>query len=140
MVINKMNVDILYSKIHKATVTDSNLDYVGSITIDKSLLEKANLIERQKVEIINVDNGKRFSTYIIAGVKGEISINGVGSQKVSKGDTIIIIAYASIDINDANDFLPTIVFLDKNNDILKTAPLEDEPVKKHFQKHYRVNQ
>jgi len=126
-----MNIDILYSKIHRATVTDSNLDYIGSITIDRALLEKANMYERQKVDIVNVNNGERFSTYIIAGETGEICINGAASRKAAKGDTIIIIAYASIDINKAENFLPNIIFVNENNEHVKNPSIEDEsPAKK----------
>lgn len=125
-----MNIDILYSKIQRATVTDTNLDYVGSITIDRDILEKANMYERQKVDIVNVNNGERFSTYIISGEKGEICINGAASRKAAKGDTIIIIAYASIDISKASDFLPNIVFLNKNNEHIKNPTMEEESPKK----------
>ena len=121
-----MNIDILYSKIHRATVTDSNTDYVGSITIDKDLLVAANMHERQKVDVVNVNNGERFSTYIIAGEKGEICVNGAASRKATKGDVLIIIAYASVDINDAADFLPSFVFVDLENKIIKNPTIEDE--------------
>ncbi|MSN95880.1 aspartate 1-decarboxylase [Campylobacter sp. FMV-PI01] len=115
-----MQIEILQSKIHRATVTDANLNYVGSITIDNELLEASNLKEFQKVEILNINNGERFSTYIIKGdKKGEICLNGAAARKVCVGDIVIIVSYALIDEKEAKDFKPTIVHVDNKNEIIK---------------------
>jgi len=114
-----MNITMLYSKLHRATVTDANLNYVGSITIDQDLLDAANMRVGQKIDIVNVNNGERFSTYIIKGErgKGDICLNGAAARKVHKGDKIIIIAYASMSEEEADRYLPKIVILDDNNNI-----------------------
>jgi aspartate 1-decarboxylase len=114
-----MKIEMLYSKIHRATVTDANLNYVGSITIDEELLEKANLLVGQKVDIVNINNGERFSTYVIKGKRGsgEICLNGAAARKVHVGDKIIIIAYASMDIEEAKNFKPSVIIVDDNNKI-----------------------
>ena len=115
-----MLCEFLYSKIHRATVTDANLNYVGSITIDAELLEKANLKEGQKVDILNVNNGERFNTYIIAGEKGkrQICLNGAAARKAEIGDKVIIVAYGYFEPNEVKDFKPTIVIVDENNNPL----------------------
>lgn len=114
-----MKIDMLYSKIHRARVTDANLNYVGSITIDEALMKAANILEFQKVEILNVNNGERFSTYVIKGSKkGEICLNGAAARKVCVGDVVIIVAYASMDAKEANEFKPTIVQVNENNEII----------------------
>ncbi|MFN3453417.1 MAG: aspartate 1-decarboxylase [Pseudobdellovibrio sp.] len=110
-----MKINMLYSKIHRATVTGADLDYEGSISIDKALIKKANLFLNQKVDIYNCNNGARFSTYIIEGKKGEICLNGAAARHVQKGDVVIIVSYASIDIGNAATHKPTVVFVDKNN-------------------------
>jgi len=114
-----MNITMLYSKLHRATVTDANLNYVGSITIDRELLEVANMRIGQKVDIVNVNNGERFSTYAIPGERGkrEICLNGAAARKVHKGDKIIIIAYASMSEKEADEYSPKIVILDDDNAI-----------------------
>ncbi len=114
-----MLLEFLYAKIHRATVTDANLNYVGSITIDKNLLDKANLSEGQKVEVLDINNGERFQTYIIAGKAGQrdICLNGAAARKVAIGDKIIIVAYATMTPEEAKSFKPTIVHVDENNDI-----------------------
>ena len=114
-----MNITMLYSKLHRATVTDANLNYVGSITIDRELLEAANMRIGQKVDIVNVNNGERFSTYAIPGERGkrEICLNGAAARKVHKGDKIIIIAYASMSEKEADEYSPKIVILDDDNAI-----------------------
>jgi aspartate 1-decarboxylase len=114
---NKMLITTLYSKIHRATVTDANLDYVGSITIDSKLLKEAKMFVGQKVDIVNINNGERFSTYIIKGEEGsgEVCLNGAAARKVQKGDKIIIIAYISLDINKVKEFKPKIVIVDDQN-------------------------
>lgn len=116
-----MNIEILYSKIHNATITDANLKYKGSITIDKALLKKAKLFVGQKVEIANLNNGERFSTYIIEGEENSktICLNGAAARKVQIGDKIIIMAYASCNINEVESHTPTILILDENNNIIK---------------------
>ncbi|MDO5045673.1 aspartate 1-decarboxylase [Campylobacter sp.] len=114
-----MRVEVLASKIHRAVVTDANLNYVGSITIDEELIEAANLTEFQKVEILNVNNGERFSTYVIKGQKrGEICLNGAAARKVCVGDVVIIVAYASMKFKKAKKFEPTIVHVNDKNEIV----------------------
>ena len=114
-----MNITMLYSKLHRATVTDANLNYVGSITIDQDLLDAASMRVGQKVDIVNNNNGERFSTYIIAGERGkrDICLNGAAARKVHKGDKIIIIAYASMSEEEADLYLPKIVILEDDNSI-----------------------
>jgi len=114
-----MNITMLYSKIHRATVTDANLNYVGSITVDQVLLDAAKMRVGQKVDIVNVNNGERFSTYTIAGKrgKGEICLNGAAARKVHKGDKIIIITYATMSEEEADSYRPRIVILDEENGI-----------------------
>jgi len=114
-----MNIDMLYSKIHRATVTDANLNYIGSITIDEDLLDAANLRVGQKVEIVNINNGERFSTYIIKGKRGlkEMCLNGAAARKVEIGDKIIVIAYASYSECELELYSPTVVHVDEQNNI-----------------------
>lgn len=116
-----MLLEFLYSKIHRATVTDANLNYVGSITIDETLLKAANIKEWQKVEILDVNNGERFQTYVIKGApnSGQICLNGAAARKVQPGDKVIIVTYAQFEENELKDFSPTIVFVDENNKIVK---------------------
>ncbi len=118
-----MKIEMLYSKIHRATVTDANLNYVGSITIDEELMEEANLLVGQKVDIVNINNGERFSTYVIKGERGsrEICLNGAAARKVHPGDKIIIIAYATMDIEEAKKFKPSVIIVDDNNNIIKNT-------------------
>ena len=112
-----MLLEFLYSKIHRATVTDANLNYVGSITIDAELLERANLKEGQKVDILNINNGERFNTYIIAGEKGkrQICLNGAAARKAEIGDKVIIVAYTLLNPDEIKDFKPSIVIVDEKN-------------------------
>ena len=113
-----MKIEMLASKIHRATVTDANLNYIGSITIDEKLMKAANLLEFQKVEILDVNNGERFATYVIKGKKdGEICLNGAAARKVCVGDIIIIVSYASMSVKKAKKFQPTIIHVDSNNKI-----------------------
>lgn len=108
---------MLASKIHRAVVTDANLNYVGSITIDENLMKAANLLEFQKVEILDVNNGERFATYVIAGhKKGEICLNGAAARKVCVGDIVIIVGYASMDFEFAKSWKPTIIQVNSNNE------------------------
>ena len=110
-----MIIEVLYSKIHRATVTDADLNYEGSVSIDPALIKKAKMFLNQKVDIVNCNNGARFSTYIIEGKKGEVCLNGAAARLVHKGDKVIIIAYTSIEIEKATRHEPTVVFVDDNN-------------------------
>lgn len=112
-----MLIEILKSKIHRVKVTDANLDYVGSITIDEDLMDAANIIENEKVQVVNNNNGERFETYVITGARGTgtICLNGAAARKVQKGDVLIIISYFTIDMEVAKTFKPWIVFPDENN-------------------------
>jgi len=114
-----MTIEMLYSKIHRATVTDANLNYVGSITIDEELLEASKMRVGQKVEILNINNGERFSTYIILGKRGQrdICLNGAAARKVHKGDKVIIVAYATYDEKELENYEPTVVLLNDENNI-----------------------
>ena len=115
-----MRLTMLQSKIHRATITDANLNYVGSITIDKRLLKAANLLEFQKVDVLDINNGERFSTYIIKGEKkGEICLNGAAARKVCVGDLVIIVSYADMDANEAKTHKPTIVHVNEKNEIME---------------------
>lgn len=116
-----MRIDMLYSKIHRATVTDANLNYVGSITIDRELMDAAKMRVGQKVEILNINNGERFSTYVIEGKKGkrDICLNGAAARKVHVGDKIIIVAYASFDEEELKNYSPAIVIVDDQNNIVE---------------------
>ena len=110
-----MKISMLYSKIHRATVTEADLDYEGSISIDSRLIQKAKMFLNQKVDIYNCNNGARFSTYVIAGKKNQICLNGAAARHVQKGDKVIIVAYTSVDLADASTFEPTVVFVDDKN-------------------------
>lgn len=107
-----MLIEVLKSKIHRVTVTDADLNYIGSITLDKKLIDAANLVVGEKVQIVNINNGERLETYIVEGLKGsgEVTLNGPAARKVQKGDILIIISYAQMDIDTAKSFIPTIVF------------------------------
>lgn len=109
-----MFIEICKSKIHRVTVTGADLQYVGSITIDEDLMEAANLIENEKVQIVNINNGERFETYVIRGKRksGDIILNGPAARKVLVGDVIIIVSYATIDFEEAKTFKPCIIFPD----------------------------
>ena len=108
-----MLIEVLKSKIHRVTVTQADLNYIGSITIDEELLEAANIIEGERVHIVNNNNGERFSTYVIKGERGSgmICLNGAAARKVQPGD-IVLIAYAMIDAEEARSFKPTVIFPD----------------------------
>lgn len=112
-----MQIEVLKSKIHRVKVTGADLNYIGSITIDEELLSAANMIEGEKVAIVNINNGERFETYIIKGKpnSGEITLNGPAARKVQKDDLIIIISYASMDFEAAKTFHPWIIFPNENN-------------------------
>jgi len=109
-----MNIEVVKSKIHKVSVTEANLQYVGSITIDEDLMDAANIIENEKVQIVNVNNGERLETYVIKGDRdsGMICLNGPAARKVAVGDVVIIISYASMEFEEAKGFKPSLVFPD----------------------------
>ena len=109
-----MFIEVLKSKIHRVTVTDADLNYIGSITIDRTLMEAAGLIEYEKVQILDNNNGERFETYVIAGEanSGTICLNGAAARRVQRGDTILILSYASTDCEEAKRFKPTVIFPD----------------------------
>ena len=109
-----MNIEVLKSKIHRVTVTQANLDYIGSITIDGALMDAANIIENEKGQGVNINNGERLETYVIRGEYGSgcICLNGPAARKVLPGDIVIIISYASMDFEEAKKFKPTVVFPD----------------------------
>jgi aspartate 1-decarboxylase len=116
-----MLIEVVKSKIHKVTITGANLHYIGSITIDEDLIDAANLIENEKVQILNLNNGERLETYIIKGLRGsgEICVNGAAARKVMVGDVIIIMSYAFLDFQAAKLFKPTIIFPDtKTNKLI----------------------
>lgn len=112
-----MTLEILKGKIHRATVVQAELDYVGSITVDADLLAASGILEYEKVQIVDINNGQRFETYTIAGERGSgmICLNGAAARCVSTGDKIIIMAYASMTPEEAKDFHPTVVFVDDSN-------------------------
>ncbi len=109
-----MNIEVVKSKIHMVTVTEAVLHYVGSITIDEDLMDAANLVAGEKVQVVNVNNGERLETYVITGERGSGSIimNGPAARKAAVGDVIIIISYASMDFEEARSFTPTLIFPD----------------------------
>jgi aspartate 1-decarboxylase len=112
-----MRIEVLKSKIHRVKVTQAELHYVGSITIDETLMESANLIEGEKVQVVNINNGERLETYVIKGERntGTICLNGPAARKVAVGDIVIIIAYASMEMEEAKKFKPSLVFPDPDN-------------------------
>jgi len=109
-----MNIEVVKSKIHRVVVTDANLNYMGSITIDEDLMDAANIISGEKVQVININNGERLETYVIKGKRGsgEICMNGPAARKVVIGDIILIVSYASMDFEEAKTFEPKIIFPD----------------------------
>ncbi|WP_297788580.1 aspartate 1-decarboxylase [uncultured Anaerococcus sp.] len=121
-----MNIEMLEGKIHRARVTEAQLDYVGSITVDEVLLEGAGIREYQKVQVVDVNNGNRIETYTIAGEKnsGVICLNGAAARLFSVGDKVIIMAYASYSEDDLKDYRPKVVFVDDENKIKKILSYE----------------
>lgn len=115
-----MQIHVVKSKIHRVKVTGADLDYIGSITIDEDLMEAANIIEGEKVQIVNNNNGERLETYAIPGPRnsGEITLNGAAARKVAKGDVLILITYAIMDIEEAKTFKPSLVFPNEENNLL----------------------
>ena len=125
-----MTLERLKSKIHRATVTQAELNYVGSITIDESLMEAAGIIEYEKVQIADVDNGARFETYVIAGEAGSgiICLNGAAARMVSTGDKVIIMSYAQMQPQEVKENPPKVVFVDENNQITSVTRYEKHGV------------
>lgn len=115
-----MNIEILKSKIHRVKVTGADLNYIGSITIDNDLMDAANILEGEKIHIVNNNNGERFVTYVIPGSRGsgEINVNGAAARKVNIGDILILISYASLNFEEAKKFKPTIIFPNEENNLL----------------------
>ncbi len=115
-----MYIEVLKSKIHRVTVTEANLNYVGSITIDEDLMDAANLIENEKVQVVNINNGERLETYIITGRRGSgvICLNGPAARKVAVGDVVIIMSYAQMDFEEARKFKPTVILPDSTTNRL----------------------
>jgi aspartate 1-decarboxylase len=116
-----MQIEVVKSKIHRVKVTGADLNYIGSITIDEHLMNASNIIEGEKVSIVNVNNGERFETYVIKGGKksGEITLNGPAARKVQKDDIIIIISYATLDFEEAKTFKPWLIFPNEIDNSLK---------------------
>lgn len=119
-----MRRTMMKSKIHRATVTQANLDYVGSITIDRDLMDAADLLANEKVQIVDNDNGNRLETYVIEGERGSgvVGLNGAAARLVYPGDTIIIISYAELDDAEARAHDPTVVFVDDRNRVAEIGP------------------
>lgn len=116
-----MLVQVVKSKIHRVKVTGADLNYIGSITIDEDLMEAANIIQGEKIQVVNNDNGERLDTYVIPGTRGsgEITLNGAAARKVAVGDVLILITYAFIDIEEAKTFKPALVFPNEATNLLK---------------------
>jgi aspartate 1-decarboxylase len=112
-----MRIEVLKSKIHRVKITQAELHYVGSITIDEALMDAANLIEGEKVQVVNINNGERLETYVIKGVRnsGTICLNGPAARKAQVGDIVIVISYASMEVEEARQFKPALVFPNPNN-------------------------
>ncbi len=112
---------MLNSKLHQIRVTDANLNYMGSITIDKDLMEKADIFENEKVQVVNIDNGARFETYVISGERGskEVCLNGAAARLVQVGDTIIILSYVTVEVEKAEKIQPKLLFFDRDNNLLE---------------------
>lgn len=119
-----MRRTMMKSKIHRATVTQANLDYVGSITIDRDLMDAADLLPNEKVQIVDNDNGNRLETYVIEGERGSgvVGLNGAAARLVYPGDTVIIISYAELEDAEAREHDPTVVFVDDHNHIARLGP------------------
>lgn len=111
---------MLKSKIHRARVTDANIDYEGSITIDKKLLEAADILPYEQVEVLNINNGARFTTYAIEGEKGELCLNGAAARLAVKGDIVIILTYRHVEEHEIRNFTPTLVYVDAKNALTAT--------------------
>ena len=124
-----MQIEMLKAKIHRATVTQAELNYVGSITIDSDLLQASGIREYAKVDIVNIDNGERFSTYTIAGEAGVICLNGAAARCACTGDKVIIMSYCTVTEQEASDHKPTVLFVDERNRLVRLA---------HYEKHGKL--
>lgn len=115
-----MQIQVVKSKIHRVKVTGADLQYIGSVTIDEDLMDAANIIQGEKVQIVNINNGERLETYAIPGPRksGEITLNGPAARKVAKGDIVIIISYGILDFEEAKSFKPTLIFPNENDNSL----------------------
>ena len=115
-----MNIQVLKSKIHRVKITQAELHYVGSITIDEDLMDAANLIENEKVQVVNVNNGERLETYVIKGGRGsgQVCLNGPAARKAAVGDIVIIISYAGMDFEEAKNHKPILIFPDDRNKLI----------------------
>ena len=115
-----MQIEVVKSKIHRVKITQADLNYIGSITIDEMLMEASNIVEGEKVQVVNINNGERLETYAIKGVpgSGEVCMNGPAARKVQPGDIVIIITYASMSVKDAKDFKPTLIFPNEKTNTL----------------------
>jgi aspartate 1-decarboxylase len=115
-----MFIEVVKSKIHNVSVTEANLNYIGSISIDEDLMDAANIIENEKVQVVNINNGERLDTYVIKGNRGSgsICLNGPAARKVAVGDVVIIISYATMEFSEAKSFKPSIIFPDTNSNKL----------------------
>lgn len=116
-----MLIEVVKSKIHRVRVTEADINYIGSITIDENLIDASGLIENEKVQVVNINNGERLETYVIKGERGSgvICLNGPAARKALVGDIVIIVSYAMMDLEEARKFSPTIIFPDENNQIKK---------------------
>ncbi len=114
-----MQIEVLKSKIHRVKITEANLNYIGSITIDEDLMEAANIIENEKVHVLSVDSGERLQTYVIRGTRGSgmICMNGPAARRISVSDTVIIMSYAVMDFEEARKFKPVIIFPKEDNSL-----------------------
>lgn len=125
-----MTITMLKSKIHRATVTEANIDYVGSITIDPELLEASEILEYEKVAVVDVTNGARLETYTIGGERGSgvVCLNGAAAKLINEGDTVIIMSYCDMDKSEAERFEPKVVFVNENNKIVSVKNYEKHGV------------
>jgi len=116
-----MQIQVVKSKIHRVKITQAELNYVGSVTIDEDLMNAANLIENERVQIVNINNGERLETYVIKGERGTgiICLNGPAARKAMLGDIVIIVSYASMDFEEAKTFKPAVIFPDSNNRLIR---------------------
>ena len=121
-----MQIQVLKSKIHRATVTDADINYIGSITIDEALMKSSNLIEFEKVQVLNINNGERIETYVIKGKRGSgtICLNGAAARKFLPNDLVIIVSYAMMDFEEAKKFIPSIAFVDEKNILVKGKKIQ----------------
>ena len=125
-----MKIELMRCKIHRATVTEADLNYEGSVSIDPALIEAAGLMLHEKVDILNCNNGARFTTYVIKGKKGQVCLNGAAARLVQKGDLVIIVAYGQLSLKEAKNFKPCVVFVDSKN----------RPKEKRLEKHSKKSQ